>query len=119
LIIVLPAIEMDIIKVFESMSDWLIIQLNEHTSNIAIYLNDFERNFQQIEIELIQTEAILKNMRVKISGNVRQSVNKAIKLIEAVRHHRFDKDSVREVYFQLHLILEEGRQREEDMKWES
>jgi hypothetical protein len=93
-------------------------QLKQHASEISAYLNDFEGFLPQIQLELAQTEIVLRSLKNKLD---RQPKKSATQLLKVLRHYDLnsgDKDGLYSIYVDMRKLESEIEDLQEDLKWE-
>lgn len=82
----------------------VIVRLKNHATLINDLMNDFDASLDSIETEIALASEALKNVREKITGNAKTTVDSAILVIKRFRNtpkQNKRRDSVREIYTQL------------------
>lgn len=103
---------------FRARGPTLMKELITCSKNISEYLNAFEEFVPQISEELARSAAKLKMLEGKLSRSQKNSVRELRASIKACKASSQSQESVREVYIEMVMVLEEIKQYQRDLDWE-
>jgi hypothetical protein len=96
----------------------LLKKIQAHASTISSELPNLPNSTHTIIEELAIAQVNLQSLETKSSGSMRSSLKKLRLNIEGLRKGRkIDKESVRAVYLEMNMVIQEISNMREDDKW--
>ena len=104
--------------VFTARVPELAEKLGSHYSKIVDYRNDFDSNIPNISLELVRAQAVLKNLKQKVTNPSKKEIAQLLKTIRGYQRKSNDKDKLWEVIVSMSGVLAEIEELQADKKWE-
>lgn len=96
----------------------LLKKIQNHASTISVELTNLPGSSHTIIEELAIAQVNIKSLENKCFGTMRASLKKLRLNIEGIREcENVDKDSIRAVYLEMNMVIQEISNVQEDDKW--
>ncbi|HEX8846785.1 MAG TPA: hypothetical protein VF791_19235 [Pyrinomonadaceae bacterium] len=103
---------------FKGRGPALLKDLSKYSLSISRYFNDFENFLPQIAEELKRSEAKLKSLEKKLSGQPKASVKQLRKIIDECEVSTENERGVRAAHLEMVKVIEEVKEHRKDLDWE-
>lgn len=97
----------------------LLRDLKKSSAVLSDYLNEFAEFLPEIREELARIAVKLKSLEGKLTGGPKASVKRLRRDIDQCEASLQNEDQVRRVYVAVITIIEEVRDHQKDLEWES
>jgi hypothetical protein len=97
----------------------LIKDLVKLASILFSYLNDYSNSVAQIAQELGKIGVKLKSLEVKLNGAPKSSVKLVRSYIDQCEVNNENEEQVRRIYVEIIKVIEELKDHQKDLDWES
>jgi len=97
----------------------ILRKLKAHSAKLADYLNEFEGFLPQIDLELGRAHVQLKSLeKKKLPRPVKKAIKHVRKSIQGYNTGAKDEESLRRVYVEMMIVIEEVNDYQKDSDWE-
>jgi hypothetical protein len=97
----------------------LIRDLSKAASNLSKFMNDFDEFIPQVSQELGKVAVKLKSLKRKLTGDPKKSVKHLLLYIDQCEVSVQNEEQVRLVYGEILKVIEELKDNQKDLDWET
>ena len=97
----------------------MIRDLSKAASNLSKFMNDFDEFIPQVSQELGKVSVKLKSLERKLTGDPKKSVKRLLLYIDQCEVSVQNEERVRLVYGEILKVIEELKDNQKDLDWET